>query len=166
MAPFAWTCCARVHDRDLQRYWLHDYALLPRNFRAEMIMPVQNKIDRFNQPILRAIVGQRETRLSLSPLLDHHAPLIVDTAAALIGVDNAGLLGATLLDVLACRMRERGEGAQRVVAARRRVPADAGRLGHLRGGAAQVWRQLCAGHPIAGLLGAHAARLAGQHLQQ
>ncbi len=113
--PFRMDVLRQVQDADLHRYWLEVYAPLSRHFRDEMIMPVQNKVDRFNQEVLRNVVGQRATTLSLTPLLEHNAPLIVDTAAAQIGRDNAGLLGATLLDLLATRMRERGEGAQRLV---------------------------------------------------
>jgi len=113
--PFRMEALRQVQDADLQRYWLEVYAGLAPRFREEMIMPVQNKVDRFNQAVLRNIVGQSATTLSLTPLLERNAPLIVDTAAGLIGRDNAGLLGAVVLDLVADRLRERGEGGGRLV---------------------------------------------------
>ena len=129
--PFRMEVLRQTPDRDLQRYWLDHYANLTRQLREASIQPVLNKVDRFNQEVMANIVGQSATTLSFDGLLDHAAPLIVDTASWEIGTDNAGLLGSTLLSLLADRMRARGVGAQKVaimVDEFQMTPADWGSL--------------------------------------
>jgi hypothetical protein len=74
-----------------------------------------NKIAAFSGRSLRNIVGQSECKVDLAPLVERNVPLIVDTDARRLGTGSAGLIGATLLELLACRLRERGEGRAQVL---------------------------------------------------
>jgi hypothetical protein len=112
---FRMTVLKQVVDRDLHRYWLDEFAHYHDRERENWIQPVINKIAAFNGPSLRNVVGQQECKVDLAPLVEHNAPLIVDTDAGRLGVATAGLIGATILEQLACLLRERGEGRSRVL---------------------------------------------------
>ena len=113
--PFRLRVLTEVRDRDLHRYWLDEYAGYNARERDTWIQPVLNKIAAFSGRTLRNIIGQPECKVDLHALVERNAPLIVDTAAGRLGTANAGLLGATLLESLACLLRERGEGRARVL---------------------------------------------------
>jgi hypothetical protein len=106
--PFRLGVLAQVQDIELHRYWRDEYAGLDVRFRYDIIKPVLNKLNRFNaSPTIRNILGQGATTLSVAALLQRGVPLIVDSAAGVVGEDTAALVDATLLDLLACALRER-----------------------------------------------------------
>ena len=82
----------------MRDFWLREYEGYPRNFRAEAITPVQNKVGAFlSHPVLHAVVTQAKSGFDLRRVMDDGKILIVNLAKGKIGEDAAALLGAMLL---------------------------------------------------------------------
>ena len=88
----------RVANAPVRRFWLREYESYPARFRAEAIVPIQNKVGAFlSNPILQAIVTQPKSAFDLRRVMDEGQALIVNLAKGRIGEDVASLLGAMLV---------------------------------------------------------------------
>ena len=88
----------RVANAPVRRFWLREYESYPARFRAEAIVPIQNKVGAFlSNPILRGIVTQPKSTFDLRRVMDEGQPLLVNLAKGRIGEDAASLLGALLV---------------------------------------------------------------------
>jgi len=97
-ADFRTRALSFVHDPQVRRFWIKEYESYPRNFRAEAIAPIQNKIGEFLvNPILRRIVGHAKSSFDLRQVMDEGKILLVNLAKGSIGEDSASLLGGMLV---------------------------------------------------------------------
>jgi hypothetical protein len=92
---------ARLRDPIVKDFWQREFACWKPQYRAEAVAPIQNKVGQFlSQPVLRAIVGQRRTRLDLRRCMDEGHILIVNLSKGKIGEDASGLLGSLLVTAI------------------------------------------------------------------
>lgn len=104
---FRRTLLTLVDDRDVKDWWNKDFALMPKSFAQEVVKPVLTKLNRFaGSEAARDILGQPRTTLNLRALVRERRVLLVNTATGPLGPGTAGLLGATLLDLLALTIME------------------------------------------------------------
>src|SRR6266568_1384889 len=91
---FRQTAVTRVANAQVRDFWLREYESYPRNFRAEAIAPIQNKVGAFlAHPVLNRIVTQPKSSFDLRRVMDGGKILLVNLAKGKIGEDAAGLLG-------------------------------------------------------------------------
>lgn len=65
--------------------------------RATATAPVANKLRPFLRPQLRAVIGQRKPRFSLSQIFTQRKAVLVNLAKGLVGPEAAALFGALIL---------------------------------------------------------------------
>jgi hypothetical protein len=116
--PFRTALLGRVHDHDVAEWWRADFKRMPSGFAQEVIKPVITKLNRFaGSEAARDILGQPRTTLDVRAIVRHRKVLLVSTATGVLGPGTAGLLGATLLDLLRLTIME-----QAALAPERRGP--------------------------------------------
>ena len=99
-----------TNNPEVRRFWTREYEKYPRNFRAEAIAPIQNKIGEFLvNPILRRIVGQPKSSFDLRQMMDEGRILLVNLAKGRIGEDTAALLGSMLVTQMSIAALSRSE---------------------------------------------------------
>src|SRR5260370_24698716 len=65
-AAFRREAAAHVSNRQVRDFWLREYEAYPRNFRAEAIAPIQNKVGAFlAHPVLHRIATQPKSAFDL-----------------------------------------------------------------------------------------------------
>jgi len=100
----------RVASRQVRDFWLREYEAYPKNFRAEAIAPIQNKVGAFlSHPVLHNIVTQPKSAFDLRRVMDEGKVLLVNLAKGKIGEDTAALLGAMLVSRIGLTALTRGE---------------------------------------------------------
>lgn len=107
----------RVANRRVRDVWLREFEGYPPRLRGEAIAPIQNKVGAFlADPIVRAILTERQQRLDLRRVMDDEKILLVNLAKGKIGEDSASLLGALLvsgIEVAALSRADQPEEARR-----------------------------------------------------
>jgi hypothetical protein len=95
---FRQLAAGRVANAQVRDFWLREYESYPRNFRAEAIAPIQNKVGAFlAHPVLHRIVTQPKSSFDLRRVMDGSKILLVNLAKGKIGEDAASLLGAMVV---------------------------------------------------------------------
>lgn len=108
-----------VSDPVVKAWWSGYFDLLDRRLQVEISNPVQTKVQRFaGSRAARSIVGQPRSTIDPTAWLGQGAIVIVNTAKGVVGEDTAGLIGGTLLNLIALAI---GEQAQRDARERRSV---------------------------------------------
>jgi hypothetical protein len=93
---------AQVPDPQIQALWRTYFNPLDRRFRAEIINPVQTKTYKFAANLTaRAIVGQSRSTIDPLSWVRDGAIVVVDVAKEQVGADIAGMIGGTLINLLA-----------------------------------------------------------------
>ena len=88
----------RVANAQVRDFWLREYESYPKNFRAEAIAPIQNKVGAFlANPILNRILTQTKSSFDFRQVIDKGKILLVNLAKGKIGEDTAALLGSLLV---------------------------------------------------------------------
>jgi type IV secretory pathway TraG/TraD family ATPase VirD4 len=88
----------RVSSSQVRKFWLREYEGYPARFRAEAIVPIQNKVGAFlTNPLLNRILTRPASNLDLRQILDERKILLVNLAKGKIGEDTAALIGALLV---------------------------------------------------------------------
>lgn len=91
-----------VHDPAITSWWAVDFEPLERRFQLEVINPVQTKIHRYaGSTAARLVVGQPRSTVNPADWVRAGRLVIVNTARGTVGEDTAGLVGATLLNLVA-----------------------------------------------------------------
>jgi hypothetical protein len=91
----------RIKDPLVADFWAN-YEGRDDKWRAEVITPLQNKLDALlSSPALRNILGQPTSSIDLRRTMDEGRLLVVSLHKALLGESNARLLGELLLIKLA-----------------------------------------------------------------
>jgi Type IV secretion-system coupling protein DNA-binding domain len=99
-----------TNNPEVRRFWTREYEKYPRNFRAEAIAPIQNKVGEFLvNPVLRRIVGQPTSSFDLRRMMDDGKILLVNLAKGKIGEDTASLLGSMLVTKMSIAALSRSE---------------------------------------------------------
>lgn len=100
----------QVKDPILIKFWEEEYAQMAQNSRliTEAVAPIQNKIGRFiSSSIIRNIVGQVKSTISLRQIMDEGKILMVNLAQGKIGEESASLLGGMMITRLQSAAMER-----------------------------------------------------------
>jgi hypothetical protein len=101
---------SRVANQQVRDFWLREYEGYPRNFRAEAISPIQNKVGAFlANPILSRILTQQRSAFDLRQVMDNGRLLLVNLAKGKIGEDTTALLGAMLVSRIGLAALSRAE---------------------------------------------------------
>jgi energy-coupling factor transporter ATP-binding protein EcfA2 len=91
------TVTGQIKDPFIKAFWAEEYAGYDERFRREAIAPIQNKIGQFLlNPVVRNILGQVKTKLSIPYLMDNQRLFIANLSKGRLGDDKANLLGALL----------------------------------------------------------------------
>jgi len=101
-AGFRKHVAGNVANGQVRNFWLREYESYPKNFRAEAIAPIQNKVGAFlANSTLRNILVQKRSAFDLRQVMDTGKILLVNLAKGKIGEDSAALLGAMLVSRIA-----------------------------------------------------------------
>ena len=88
----------QVTDPFLRDFWQNEYESWDTRFQREAIAPIQNKVGQLLlSPILRNIVGQVRSKVSIPFVMDRGRIFIANLAKGQIGHDKANLLGSLLV---------------------------------------------------------------------
>jgi len=93
---------AKVQNQQVKSFWEKEFAVYTPRMQQEAISPIQNKIGQFlNNPVVKNIVGKRESSFDLREVMDSGKILLVNLSKGKIGEDSASLLGALLVTKIA-----------------------------------------------------------------
>lgn len=99
---------SHVTDPVVKAFWVNEYERWQPGFRNEAIAPIQNKVGQFlSTPIIRNIVGQSKSTISLPEIMNKRKILLINVAKGLVGEDNSSLLGAMFITKLQLATMER-----------------------------------------------------------
>lgn len=88
----------QVDDPFLRDFWENEYESWDARFQREAIAPIQNKVGQLLlSPILRNIVGQVRSKVSIPFVMDEQRIFIANLAKGQIGHDKANLIGSLLI---------------------------------------------------------------------
>jgi DNA helicase HerA-like ATPase len=87
-----------VTDDRLKAFWRTEYDQYPARFRAEAIVPIQNKVGAFlASPVVRRVLGQPRSDIDLRRVMDEGQILLANLSKGKLGEDMSALLGALLI---------------------------------------------------------------------
>lgn len=90
-----------VTDPRLKEFWRTEYDKYPATFRAEAIVPIQNKVGQFlASPMMRRLLGQPRSSVDLRQVMDDGRILLANLSKGRLGEDMSALLGALLITSL------------------------------------------------------------------
>jgi energy-coupling factor transporter ATP-binding protein EcfA2 len=88
----------RAVNAQVRDFWLREYESYPKNFRAEAIAPIQNKVGAFlADPMLNRILTQTKSSFDVRRVMDEGKILLVNLAKGKMGEDTAALLGSLIV---------------------------------------------------------------------
>jgi hypothetical protein len=91
-----------VEDRQVKSFWEKEFDVWTPRMQQEALSPIQNKIGQFlNNPLVKNIVGGRQSSFDLRELMDSGKILLVNLSKGKIGEDSSSLLGALLVTKIA-----------------------------------------------------------------
>lgn len=89
---------SKVTDPVVRSFWVDEFSKYPDKFATEAIAPIQNKVGQFlSNPVVRNIVGQTKSKMSLREVMDEGKILIMNLSKGAIGEDVSELLGAMMI---------------------------------------------------------------------
>lgn len=87
-----------LDDKLVRSFWEDEYAGWSEKYRTEAIAAIQNKIGQLlSVPMIRNIVGQTTSKLSLREAMDSGKIVLVNLSKGNIGEDNSAFLGSMLV---------------------------------------------------------------------
>ncbi|HHE76452.1 MAG TPA: DUF87 domain-containing protein [Candidatus Parcubacteria bacterium] len=97
-----------VKDPVVKSFWLNEYEEWDNRYRNEAIAPIQNKVGQFlNVSLIRNIVGQTNSTIDVSKIMNEGKILIMNLSKGRIGEDNSSLLGAMMITKIQLAAMER-----------------------------------------------------------
>jgi hypothetical protein len=88
----------QINDPFIRAFWQEEYEGYDPRFQREAIAPIQNKLGQFLlNPVVRNILGQVKTKVSIPFLMDHERLFIANLSKGRLGQDKANLLGSLLV---------------------------------------------------------------------
>jgi len=92
---------SRLSDPVVKSFWVDEYPKYSEKLRTEAIAPIQNKVGQFlSTSLIRNIVGQVKSKISLRQVMDEKKILIMDLSKGRIGEDASALMGAMMITKL------------------------------------------------------------------
>lgn len=89
---------SHLSDQLVKSFWQDEYASWSDKYRTEAIAAIQNKIGQLlSVPMIRNIVGQTGSSLSLREAMDSGKIILVNLSKGAIGEDNSAFLGSMLV---------------------------------------------------------------------
>ncbi|MGB0925496.1 MAG: type IV secretory system conjugative DNA transfer family protein, partial [Minisyncoccia bacterium] len=90
-----------ITDSSVKAFWVDEYNKWDPRYAKEAGAAIQNKIGQFtSNPLIRNIIGQKETSFDLRHMMDNQKILLVNLSKGQIGESNANLLGGMLITKL------------------------------------------------------------------
>lgn len=87
-----------LEDHLVKSFWEDEYAGWSEKYRTEAVAAIQNKIGQLlSVPMIRNIVGQVSSKLSLREAMDSGKIILVNLSKGNIGEDNSAFLGSMLV---------------------------------------------------------------------
>jgi len=88
----------QINDPFIRAFWAEEYEGYDERFQREAIAPIQNKIGQFLlNPVVRNILGQVRTRVSIPFIMDHERLFIANLSKGSLGHEKANLLGSLIV---------------------------------------------------------------------
>ena len=98
---------AQADDPALAAYWRDNYERAGERLRQETANPVLSKVSRFiNNEAIRNIFGQPTATFDAARVIRDGGVLVIGSSAGHLGESAAGLIGATLINLLAVQIEE------------------------------------------------------------
>src|SRR5919109_1729294 len=92
---------SRLTDPQLLQFWHQEFGRYTTTFRLEAVAPIINRTGQYlTIPLLRHIIGQRSSTVSLRAVMDEGKIMLVNLAKGQIGEELATLLGTLLVTQL------------------------------------------------------------------
>lgn len=89
---------SHTSDQLVKSFWEDEYANWSEKYRTEAVAAIQNKIGQLlSVPMIRNIVGQVGSKLSLREAMDTKKIVLVNLSKGSIGEDNSAFLGSMLV---------------------------------------------------------------------
>jgi hypothetical protein len=99
-----------IKDPLVKSFWEDEYARWTEKYRTEAIAAIQNKIGQLlSVPMIRNIVGQATSKLSLREAMDTKKIILVNLSKGNIGEDNSAFLGSMLVTKFQLEAMSRAE---------------------------------------------------------
>lgn len=90
-----------IKEPHVRSYWNHDYEQMSSSHRGEMMGYITSKFERFvSDPLMRNIIGQQQSSLKLSSIMNEGKILLVSLGKGTIGEINSSILGTILVTKL------------------------------------------------------------------
>jgi len=92
---------SHVQDPIVREFWLEQFANWGERLAGEATAAIENKVGQFTAaPLIRNIIGQRDSTIDLRKLMDEGKILIINLSKGYIGEENSRLLGAMAITKL------------------------------------------------------------------
>jgi hypothetical protein len=89
----------QITDPVVKKFWTQEFAGYSRQFREEVIAPIQNKLRSFlTMACMRGVIAQAHRKVLMSEVMDRSQIIVANLAKGKIGEDNAALLASLLLE--------------------------------------------------------------------
>jgi type IV secretory pathway TraG/TraD family ATPase VirD4 len=91
----------KVRDPIVKTFWQNEFPKYLYQFKGEALAPIQNKLGAFlTVPLVRNIVGQKESRIDFREVIDQGRILLVNLAKGRLGEDISSFLGSLIVTKL------------------------------------------------------------------
>lgn len=92
---------SHVKDPIVREFWLEQFVNWGERLAGEATAAIENKVGQFTAaPLIRNIIGQKQSTIDLRKLMDEGKILIVNLSKGYIGEENSRLLGAMTITKL------------------------------------------------------------------
>ncbi|MEX0916520.1 MAG: type IV secretion system DNA-binding domain-containing protein, partial [Candidatus Spechtbacterales bacterium] len=92
---------SHVQDPIVREFWLEQFSNWGERLAGEATAAIENKVGQFTAaPLIRNIIGQRDSTINLRKLMDEGKILIINLSKGYIGEENSRLLGAMAITKL------------------------------------------------------------------
>lgn len=87
-----------VTDPVVKSFWQNEFPKYLYQYKGEALAPIQNKLGAFlTVPLVRNIVGQEESKIDFSEVIDRGKILLVNLAKGRLGEDVSSFLGSVII---------------------------------------------------------------------
>jgi len=88
----------QVKDPMVRSFWLNEFANYDRNFRQEVVGPIQNKVGQlFLSPSIRNVLGRVGTTINFRFMMDNKRIFIANLSKGFVGDAHSALIGSLLV---------------------------------------------------------------------
>lgn len=99
--PYRTALLERVTDRFVREFWLNTFVSFSENQQSAIVSPLLNKIEPWlSYPEARRILGQPNSTIDLTEIMDTGKILLVRIPQGILGEDLSGLIGALVMTMV------------------------------------------------------------------